>query len=69
MGDKRLEAQLELCYQLQDGMDMLEMIRKWKHNLGNRSKFLIAEQSKKDRSYLIREAARHLRRSERPALG
>ena len=60
VGDKRLEAQLELCYQLQDGMNMLEMIRKWKNNLGNRSKFLIAEQSKKDRSYLIREAARHL---------
>ena len=58
--DKRLEQQRELCYQLEDGLQVFDVIHQWKKYLGNRTKFLLAEQSKKDRSYLIREAARHL---------
>ena len=58
--DKRLEQQRELCYQLEDGLQVFDFIQQWKKHLGSRTKFLLAEQSKQDRSYLIREAARHL---------
>ena len=58
--DKRLEQQRELCYQLEDGLQVYDFIHKWKKHLGNRTKFLLGEQSKQDRSYLVREAARHL---------
>ncbi len=59
-GDERLEKQLEVCFQLQDGLELIDFIRQWKENLGSRIKFLLAEQSKKDHSYLVREAAAHL---------
>ena len=58
--DKRLEQQRELCYQLEDGLQVYDFIHEWKKHLGNRTKFLLGEQSKQDRSYLVREAARHL---------
>jgi len=58
--DKRLEQQQELCYQLEGGLHLFEIIGQWKKHIGSRMKFLLAEESKQNASYLIVEAARHL---------
>ena len=57
--DKRLERQQELCYQLEGGLQLFEVIGQWKEHAGDRMKFLFAEESKRNASYLIVEAARH----------
>ena len=59
-GDKRLEAQQELCYQLEGGLNLFGIIRQWKESVGGRMKFLLAEESKQNASYLVVEAATHL---------
>ena len=59
-GDKRLEQQQELCYQLEGGLQLFDIIGQWKENVGGRMQFLLAEESKQNASYLVVEAARHL---------
>ena len=59
-GDKRLEQQQELCYQLEGGLRLFDVIGQWKEFAGSRMQFLLAEESKQNTSYLIVESARHL---------
>ena len=59
-GDKRLEQQQELCYQLEGGLRLFDVIGQWKEFAGSRMQFLLAEESKQNASYLIVESARHL---------
>ena len=58
--DARLDKQVELCWTLQDGLELPDIIRQWKMYLGGQTQFLLAERARNDRSYLARKAASHL---------
>ena len=47
-GDKRLEQQQELCYQLEGGLRLFDVIGQWKEFAGSRMQFLLAEESKQN---------------------